>query len=824
MNWLQLATSRGSKCPRLVTTVAAMAVAIGTATVPGLAFSGRSEPVCLHPSPVSLVLLLLPGATWSDLSAPEVAPAWDWVFEHAAAGLMNSRSGSGFDPTGALLTLGAGARALRLPADAGTAYQRGEHLYGIPAEEWYWLWTGRRAQPGALLFPGIEAVRHAHARADHLVSPGLLGEWLREHGYLAAAFGNADAFDTKNRAAILVLMDEAGIVPRGQISPDLLLPDPDVPGGKGLDEEKIGRLVEAELRSGTALVMVEWSDLVRLEETENLFRPGRYEELRRRELAAAGRWLARWEGRWRAAAGGPVVLLVVSPYPGREALRRGELLMPALLYDSGRPPGLLTSATTRWSGIVANLDVAPTIALLLSGYSPWGESKASPADTASRSARAIPIDAPADELMRRATGRAWVVEPASSAAAVLRELGELAARTTAVSATRPGILRGYVLAWIIVSLVSLAVLLHGATTAPPPGSARRAWLAVSRVPLSLAILSLTLVPLALMVASPIYSHGAGLALTAILAGSALVSAGLLALWRRPYPALLWVAGLLVAGLITDTLTGSNWMRRSVLGYDPAVGARYYGIGNEYMGILVGATTLFWTGLLDRLMVSAGRERALPSVGRWVLARGVGLVGGLTVLAVGLPFWGANFGGALTAAAAWAVAMLGVREERGARERHRRGFGLTGRNWVWVLLALLVLVAALVVLDASRPAAVRSHLGLLAEAVKTGGIGVLLQTVDRKLATNLKIMRYSIWTWGFAIGLVVLTLLFLRPTPGFRRLLADRPCLARGMMASTVASLVAFAANDSGVVAAATTLLVPASGLLILGLEAGRRGE
>ena len=52
-------------------------------------------------------------------------------------------------------------------------------------------------------------------------------------------------------------------------------------------------------------------------------------------------------------------------------------------------------------------------------------------------------------------------------------------------------------------------------------------------------------------------------------------------------------------LVVDVLLGAPIIKNSILGYDPIVAARFYGIGNEYMGVLIGTTLIGTTGLLDR---------------------------------------------------------------------------------------------------------------------------------------------------------------------------------------------------------------------------------
>ena len=49
-----------------------------------------------------------------------------------------------------------------------------------------------------------------------------------------------------------------------------------------------------------------------------------------------------------------------------------------------------------------------------------------------------------------------------------------------------------------------------------------------------------------------------------------------------------VTGFTAALIVLDIATGGSMIRNSVLGYDPIIGARYYGIGNEYMGVVTGS--------------------------------------------------------------------------------------------------------------------------------------------------------------------------------------------------------------------------------------------
>ena len=58
-----------------------------------------------------------------------------------------------------------------------------------------------------------------------------------------------------------------------------------------------------------------------------------------------------------------------------------------------------------------------------------------------------------------------------------------------------------------------------------------------------------------------------------------------------YKAFVFVALITLLALDIDLLTGATMIKSSVLGYDPMAGARYYGVGNEYMGVMIGCAIL-----------------------------------------------------------------------------------------------------------------------------------------------------------------------------------------------------------------------------------------
>lgn len=244
-------------------------------------------------------------------------------------------------------------------------------------------------------------------------------------------------------------------------------------------------------------------------------------------------------------------------------------------------------------------------------------------------------------------------------------------------------------------------------------------------------------------------------------------------------------GMLLPFLVWVLVLGEVWLgnplsRLSPLGYSHLAGARYYGLGNEMGGILAGGG-LYLAGLL-------------------------GGGGGLLVLLVSLvslsgPELGANFGLAAALVVGWAIAWWA-----------RKGVLVS----VAALLAAMVLVGgATLAADAIRDPSVRSHLG---EILSDPNPAVqIMETAQRKVAMNLRLFGWTVWTRGFlATGILLGWLLKARPQP-LDHILSGRGGVDRCLMGVLGGSMAALVLNDSGVVAAATWLIYPAFGLLCMAL-------
>ncbi|MBI2873957.1 MAG: hypothetical protein HYY09_02625 [Firmicutes bacterium] len=670
----------------------------------------------------------------------------------AAAGLMNQNSAGRRNAENAAVTIGAGNWALGV-SSPDTGLEPWEPVAGTRAGVMFRQRTGNEVPLGGVGHLGIGQLVRVNGSLGYPVFPGNLGSILEDAEIGVGVLGNGDQGGRVERAAVSMAMNTKGVVRFGEVGPSLLSPGEDEPFGVTTD---VDRLLEAydRLRASVQVVFVEFGDPGRAEAARPLSLEDTYRSQKERALRKLAQVTAALLEREKDNR---LLFTFVVLSPPEEAARSGRILTPAVAAGPGIGSGLLTSASTRRPGIVLNVDLPATILSFFDlERSSWMEGR---------------------PLAGRTDGSD---DPA----------GTLVALEQAVAATyrnRPPLIKGYVLAQMGLVIFTLFSLFTGADL-------RRTLIPTA--------LSLLLVPVSFLILSwlgPLPLPQAAL----VVVGAAIGLNQLIRLAARGLFDQFFLAGSLTAlVLVVDTMAGSPLQKGSILGYDPIAGARFYGMGNEYMGVLVGAAILALGAWWQR---SGTRNPELMIAGGTVLA-------GILFYLFASPRLGANLGGAITAAAAVLTFLLsGVLSERRRISPLFRTAMAGG--------GLLAISLTLILLNSAVPAGEGgSHVGKALDRLMQGDWTSLLGIGRRKAEMNLKLIRYSIWSRVFLTLLGGLAILFYRPVGLFRRLLAAYPAFGRAMLAVTVAAVAAFLANDSGVVAAATTLMYGAVPLLALLLE------
>ena len=420
----------------------------------------------------------------------------------------------------------------------------------------------------------------------------------------------------------------------------------------------------------------------------------------------------------------PLVIAIAAP--------TGESDQPIPIGIAGRGfDGDLTSDTTRTDGYVTSTDIAPTI-LAHFGLS-------------------VP-----DQMIGQPLRTEGSVDPAAIEAR--------GARMAVVSSRRGPVIGWSLLAWVL----ALALVILAARGLAP--------LAVRLTGLSVVYL-----PVLLLVGAALEPAQYPEMLLVMLGAPLLAALTLAAL--RDYRALAVAAGIAVGAYALDAILGSPLSVLSLLGPNPALGVRFYGIGNELEALLsvlvVGGIGAGLAGFAPRL--SPGRCAAVFLV--------VGLVFA-GIFASGK--FGADVGAAIDFPIGVAVAALVVTGGR--------------RRWIFLVILIPLVVLALLAL-ADLLTGANSH--FTRSVLDVGGLHSLGDTAQRRLEqTARSFVRPVLLVALPVIAIGVLIAVLRRATLG--SWVREFPAMRAALIGAVVATIVATVANDSG----ALLLEIGASYLLV----------
>ena len=274
--------------------------------------------------------------------------------------------------------------------------------------------------------------------------------------------------------------------------------------------------------------------------------------------------------------------------------------------------------------------------------------------------------------------------------------------------------------------------------------------------------------------------------------AAISGVALLGPWRRSATAPVAVVSLATMLVLAgDVTTGSRLELSSLMGLQPVVGGRFYGLGNVAFSLFATSTLLLATVVADALL---RRGRQGPA---GLAVAGIGLV---AVVVDGAPMWGADGGGppALIPGVAYlTLAVLGIR--------------LTWRRAVLIGAGTVVAFLGVAVLDHLRPPESQSHLGrFMGTLLGGGGADIVL----RKAQQNLDILLSSTLTILVPFALAFVIYVLARPTSwgsrALQRSFETVTTLRAGLVAWVVTMTIGFFVNDSGVAipAVGATVAIP----------------
>ncbi len=690
-----------------------------------------------------VILLLVDRVSWEELAAwQDQLPNFRWLMQEGALGLLNTRTERGTTQESAYLTIGAGNRAVGHEGVAA-GYQADELVEKEPAAVVYARRIGQAAAKGSVLAVELGAMLSANENSDYGAEPGTLGSAIHRAGKKTAVLGCGDTLDEIHRPHVAIAMDQAGLVDYGFVSKKLLQKDPHAPFGIATDRRALLAAFE-QVKTKADFIVIDFGDTSRVEAYRDFLTAEMLARQRLYALKSADRFLGSLRGLidWDKTQ-----LLLATPTPNLQAMKDGRRLTPVMAIGKGFGHGYLMGPTTRRPAVVTNVDLAPTVL------------------------RGLGIS-----RLPQGSGRAFVSkahpEPLTY---LLRHSSKLVAQNQ----LRVPFNQAYVFFLILVIVL--------ATCGVFADTAGRLTVKQTSL-LQKLLLAAMAVPAVTLLLPSLPGSGTWVVFPEVILVTALV------VWLLGFfgskRSLLALSLLTVAALCIDVLLGGAQLQYSFLGYSAIIGARFYGIGNEFMGVLIGAALVAMAGLVER----------------GCRLRSVFLFFFFVTAVIGLPSLGANVGGTITAVAAFVLAGLRLSERT---VKAKQGFGIVG--------AVVLAVLAMALFDRYLGSG-SSHLASGMKYLTGGQWDQIFLIIIRKLSMNMRLIRVTIWSRVLLFFLAACVVLVIRPQGVLKGLFGRKKSFASGFYAAALGTIVAFIFNDSGVVAAATLMIFPVLSLFFLLVE------
>ncbi|MBU7005518.1 hypothetical protein [Phosphitispora fastidiosa] len=701
------------------------------------------------------IMVVVDRITWDDLMKAD-APVMKKLALTGVCGLMttNPAAGGSREPENTYATIGAGTKILG-GSSGDLGLNLSEPMENDTAGHAYFRRTGIRAGNGQVVHLGIAEMEKVNHRQKYGWSIGSIGTVLHDNGLKTAVLGNADLPDSRSpqkglrRQVASISMDVNGITDFGDVSDKTYRPDPGSPAGVRTNFTYI--LNEVVKLGGEAdFIVIETGDTSRISEKapvldDKVMLKHRYDAIKR-----VDDFLGRLLGKIDLEND---MLLIVVPGPPGEAIRNGNLVTPFIMAGKGVEQGLAWSGTVKRPGLIANVDIASAV---IAFFDLPGKTE--------RDKDPGPLFTGQAIRTRDVTGSGTMQADALSALSRLNEDLVFTAKA------RKPLVRGYLnIELIVIAVCALAVGLRRPL-------ARRA------VPL---LAALTAVPGVLLCVNLLPRYGMLLIIIEVITVTAVIT--FLAVKLFPVGSLAPFAvttGMTVLLIIADLFAGTTLGKTSPMSYDPMAGARFYGIGNEYMGVLIGAALVFSGLLLDTVKNSHFKWLKLLLAPLYIMV----------ILAIAAPALGTNAGGAIAAVAGMSSAGLIL-----------FGSGINKRTVLAVSAAVILSIICFTFYDLTRAVEAQTHIGRAVGLINENGFTEIRNIISRKLAVNLRLLKSTTWSWFFFTCILAILLLkkgFPGKYEGFRK---RYPWFNKVLTPVIIASFAALAFNDSGIVAAATMI-------------------
>jgi len=655
-------------------------------------------------------------------------------------GLMNTRGDQGNDDARSYASIGAGCRANVVNNEDISFENLNDENSKI-----YKASTGENPK-GINNLAINKSINNNIESGSYGSTLGLLGQTLSDNNKSVALLGNSDIVENnqlkKIRNTGLICMDTTGRVDSGNVD-DITVKDLNMPYGLRTDYDKLTSDTKTYYESSDAL-FVELGDTYRLDEYKLNLNENTYNKTRKQIYSYINTYLKEVFN----MIGENDVVYIVSESPSTLDYNNKRRLAPVIKFSDNKK-GLLESATTRRDGIIANLDLGVDI---LSEFGLKNEAMIG------RALNNIEKD---DNINYLSSQYEKIVSINNIRATVVNTFVGI------VSAS-----------WVIAMLALLCKdkLPH-----------KEKIFVILKELIKLGLI----MPLTLLL-SPIFNFKSQLGLVSgvVIMTILLYLSGRLLFKDNDIKQMGYYAFLTIALIVLDSVIGTPLMKNCIMSYDAIVGARYYGVGNEYEGVTIASAVFALSVLLN--------YKKIP---KWFTI----VLSVVILITSAFPSMGANVGGAISECIAYLLFIMLIFDVK-----------LDLKKIMILGLSAAVLVLIFAGLDLML--GMESHLGVFTQQVLQEGPQAILNTFGRKISMNLKLAKSSVWVNILLVGIAVIGIFIFRPSKHMKNISNKYPMIFKGFIASMVGCLITLLVNDSGIVAAATASIYILIPILIISIN------
>ncbi|MDR0879822.1 MAG: hypothetical protein LBN09_03855 [Clostridioides sp.] len=599
--------------------------------------------------------------------------------------------------------------------------------------------TGKKAK--GVNYVGVnKSINENMDNSEYGSTLGVMGQTLSDNKLKTAVIGNSDIYDNDgklilNRNLCLTAMDESGRIDMGNVD-NINKKDATMPFGISTDYKKLIKETQKYYKESDVL-FVDLGDTYRLDMYKKNLNETTLENQRDRINDRINTYLKEVF----KMVGKDDVVYITSGFPSEIDYKNKRRLSPIIKFK-GDGKGVITSATTRQEGILANLDVGVDI---LNEFGLKNE---------------------------KMVGRPYkLVERADNIEYIMGEYE----KQVSISTIRGTIINTFVIvvsvSWI---LAMIAILFRNCFH-----KYKEKIFKLLKELIKLGII----MPLSFMLATVMNCKQPMTILITIFAVAALLYVFGAIFIKDDIKNMGFFAGITILIITVDSMFGTYMMKNNIMSYDAIVGARYYGVGNEYEGVTIGSALFALAVLLN-----------FKKVPKWSVV----LVSFIILITSAYPSMGANVGGAISESIAYLLFILLIYDVK-----------IDFKKILLLGFTAVAVVAVFAFLDIRSGSS--SHLGAFVIKIFENGPSEVIMTFARKISMNVKIAKTSVWVNILLAGVAILAVLMFRPSKHFLALTKEYPIIFKGFIASIVGCIISLLVNDSGIVAAATSsiyVLIP----------------